>query len=171
MPGACEFLLNRVVHLRSLHGRSTTRRANGLPSSPAATVARVPGRRIALALLAIPLAGCGNPVHSHYSVKQTAPCLRKLGYKVSTNAEKLGPVEASATEGALRAKEKGNALVVTFSENSSEAKNIEDAYKRFSPKPRAKHINDVMSMQHNVVLLWTITPPKDELDRVTGCLR
>ena len=99
MPGACEFLLNRVVHLRSLHGRSTTRRANGLPSSPAATVARVPARRIALALLAIPLAGCGNPVHSHYSVKQTAPCLRKLGYKVSTNAEKPA---ASAQESAER---------------------------------------------------------------------
>jgi hypothetical protein len=129
------------------------------------------GRRVALVLLAIPLAGCGNPVHSHYSVKQTAPCLRKLGYKVSTYAEKLGPVEASATEGALLAKEKGNALTITFSENGSEAKNIEDAYKRFSPPKRRKHINDVMSMQHNVVLLWTITPPKDEMDRVLGCLR
>jgi hypothetical protein len=131
----------------------------------------MPGRRVALALLAIPLAGCGNPVHSHYSVNQTAPCLRKLGYKVSTNAEKLGPVEASATGGALVAREKGNALRITFSDNSSQAKNIEDAYKRFSPPKRRKHINDVMSMQHNAVLLWTITPPKDELDRVLGCLR
>ena len=129
------------------------------------------GRRVALLLLAFPLAACGNPVHSHYSVKQTAPCLRKLHYKVSTDASKLGPVEASATEGALVAREKGNALIVTFSQSDSEAKNIEDAYRRFSPKPRRKHIDDVMSTQHNVVLLWTITPPKDELDRVLGCLR
>jgi hypothetical protein len=131
----------------------------------------MPGRRIALALLVIPLAACGNPVHSHYSVKQTAPCLRKLGYAVSTDTSKMGPVEASATEGALTAKERGNAVRITFSQNASEATNIGDAYKRFSSEKRRKHITDVMSMQHNVVLIWTITPPKDELDRVTGCLR
>jgi hypothetical protein len=121
--------------------------------------------------LSAALAGCGNPVHSHYSVKETAPCLRKLGYTVTTDASKLGPVEASATEGALLAKERGNALKITFSENASEAKNIEAGYRRFTPKPRREHIDDVMSAQKNAVLLWTITPPKDELDRVLGCLR
>src|SRR3989442_10163565 len=80
--------------------------------------------------VAMVLAGCGNPVHSHYSVKQTAPCLRKLGYAVSTNASKLGPIEAAATEGALLAKERGNAVRVTFSQNSSEAGNVEAAYRR-----------------------------------------
>ena len=117
------------------------------------------------------LTGCGNPVHSHYSVKQTAPCLRKLGYKVSTNASKLGPIEASATEGALLAKERGNALTVTFSANSSEANNVEAAYRRFVSKKLRPHIDDVMSSQKNAVLLWTITAPKDELDRALGCLK
>ena len=131
----------------------------------------MPVPRAALLLLVLLLAACGNPVHSHYSVKQTAPCLRKLGYRISTDTSKMGPVEASATEGALTAKETGNAVRITFSQNASEAKNIEDAYKRFSPPKRSKHIKDVMSAQHNVVLIWTITPPKDELDRVLGCLR
>jgi hypothetical protein len=128
-------------------------------------------RRVVLLGLVAALAGCGNPVHSHYSVKQTAPCLRKLGYAVQTDASKLGPVEASATEGALLAKERGNAVKITFSENASEAKNIEAGYRRFTPKPRREHIDDVMSSQKNAVLLWTITPPKEELDRVLGCLR
>ena len=128
-------------------------------------------RGAALLALGLVVAGCGNPVHSHYSVKQTAPCLRKLGYTVTTDASKLGPVEASATEGALLAKERGNAVTITFSQNDSEATNIEAGYRHFVSKRLRKHINDVMSMQHNSVLLWTITPPKDEMDRVLGCLR
>jgi hypothetical protein len=117
------------------------------------------------------LAGCGNPVHSHYSVKQTAPCLRKLGYIVTTDASKLGPVEASATEGALLARERGNALTITFSQNASEAKNIKAGYRHFAPKKLRPHLDDVMSSQKNAVLLWTVTPPKHELDRALGCLR
>src|SRR5437762_13154297 len=121
--------------------------------------------------VAMVLTGCGNPVHSHYSVKETAPCLRKLGYTVTTAASKLGPVEASATEGALRAHEQGNALTITFSENAKEAANIETAYRHVAPKKLRPHIDDVMSAQKNAVLLWTITPPKEESDRVLGCLR
>jgi len=128
-------------------------------------------RRAAPLALVVLLAACGNPVHSHYSVKQTAPCLRKLGYDVDTDASKLGPVEASAPEGALRATETGNALVVTFAEDEAGARNIEAGYRRFvSPRLR-RHIRDVMSSQKNAVLLWTITPPQAELSRVQSCLR
>ena len=91
-------------------------------------------RGAALLALGLVVAGCGNPVHSHYSVKQTAPCLRKLGYTVTTDASKLGPVEASATEGALLAKERGNAVTITFSQNDSEATNIEAGYRHFVSK-------------------------------------
>jgi hypothetical protein len=128
-------------------------------------------RRAAPLALAALIAGCGNPVHSHYAVKETAPCLSKLGYRVITDASKLGPVEASATEGALLAREKGNAVTITFSQNASEAKNIETAYRHFAPKKLRPHLDDVMSAQKNAVLLWTITPPKEESDRVLGCLR
>jgi hypothetical protein len=123
-----------------------------------------------LALAAL-LAGCGNPVHSHYSVDRTAPCLEKLNYDVDTDATSMGPIEASATDGALRAREKGNAVVITFSDDAAEAANIERAYRRFAPKKLRPHISDVMLSQKNAVLRWTITPPKPELDRVLGCLR
>ena len=128
-------------------------------------------RRAALLLAAACVAGCGNPVHSHYSVKETAPCLEKLGYTVDRDASDHGPVEASASEGALLATEQGNAVVITFSANAREATNIRRAYRRFAPKKIRPHITDVMNSQKNAVLRWTITPPRDELDRVLGCLR
>ena len=128
-------------------------------------------RRAAPLALVVVLAACGNPVHSHYSVDQTAPCMSKLGYDVDTNAASLGPVEASAAEGALRAKESGNAVVITFAEDASGTRSLEAGYRRFVPKHVRRHIRDVMSSQKNAVLLWTITPPPDEMQRVLGCLK
>ena len=90
-------------------------------------------RRAAPLLLAALAAGCGNPVHSHYSVRPTAACLKKLGYTVNTNAAQLGPVENSATEGALLAKEPGNAVRITFSSDHGQAANIMAAYHKFTP--------------------------------------
>jgi hypothetical protein len=129
-------------------------------------------RRLIPLVLAVALvAGCGNPVHNHYSIKDTAPCLEKLGYNVDRDASDHGPVEGSASGGALLATEPGNAVVMTFSANGREAANIKRAYKTFAPKKLRPHINDVMESQKNVVLRWTITPPSAELDRVLGCLK
>jgi hypothetical protein len=128
-------------------------------------------RRAAPLLLAALAAGCGNPVHSHYGVRATAECLKKLGYTVNTHAAQLGPVENSATEGALLAKEPGNAVRMTFSADHAQAKNILAAYHQFvSPRLRP-HLSDVLSSQKNATLLWTITPPPDEMQRVLGCLK
>jgi hypothetical protein len=128
-------------------------------------------RHLAPLLLVLGLLGCGNPVHTHYSVTGTSLCLRKLGYNVDTNAAKLGPVEDSATEGALLAREPGNAVRITFSEDHPQALNIMRAYHRFAPKRMRKHLSDVLSAQRNATLLWTVTPPPEELQRVRGCLR
>jgi hypothetical protein len=128
-------------------------------------------RRAAPLVLAALAAGCGNPVHSHYGVKGTATCLRKLGYTVNTHAAQLGPVENSATEGALLAKEPGNAVRITFSQDHGQAVNIMAAYHRFTPEPMRSHLGDVLSAQKNATLLWTITPPPDEMQRVLGCLK
>ena len=116
-------------------------------------------------------AGCGNPVHSHYSVKSTAPCLTKLGYAVDTNSDSLGVIESAAPEGALRASEPGNNVTIDFAQDSAGAAAIARAYHRFGPKRRRKHINDVLESQHNAVLVWEITPPPAELNRVLGCLK
>ena len=127
-------------------------------------------RRTAPLIAAVLLAGCGNPVHNHYSVKDTKPCLKKLGYAV-VDASQRGPIEASAPEGALLAKERGNAVVVTFGGDATEAANIKRAYRRFASKKLRPHLDDVMMSQKNAVLRWTVTPPSDELGRVLGCLR
>jgi hypothetical protein len=130
-------------------------------------------RRSLVVIIALPalLAACGNPVHSHYSVKSTAPCLTKLGYAVNTNAEKLGVIESSAPEGALRASEPGNNVTIDFAQDAGGAAALARAYHTFGPAKRRKHINDVLQMQHNVVLVWEITPPSAELQRVLGCLK
>jgi hypothetical protein len=128
-------------------------------------------RRLALLAATVFAAGCGNPVHSHYSIKETAPCLEGLGYTVDRDASDHGPVEASATEGALLATEPGNAVVITFSADADEAANIKQAYRQFASKKLRPHIDDVMESQKNVVLRWTITPPREEHDRVFGCLK
>lgn len=128
-------------------------------------------RRFLLALaVAGALAGCGNPVRSHYSVSATAPCLSALGYRVNTNADQLGVIESSAPEGALRASERGNNVTIDFADNAAGAAAISKAYHRFGPKKRREHINDVLETQHNAVLVWEITPPPSELSRVLGCL-
>ena len=128
-------------------------------------------RRAAPLLLVALAAACGNPVHSHYGVKATAACLRKLGYTLNTNAARLGPVENSATEGALLAKEPGNAVRITFSADHAQAANIVTAYHRFTPPRLRKHLGDVLSTEKNATLLGTITPPPDEMQRVLGCLK
>ena len=129
------------------------------------------GSLLVVAVLAAGAAGCGNPVHSHYSVKSTAPCLTKLGYAVDTNSEKLGVIESASPEGALRASEPGNNVTIDFAQNASGATAIARAYHRFGPKKRREHISDVLETQHNVVLVWEITPPPAELQRVLGCLK
>jgi hypothetical protein len=128
-------------------------------------------RRAAPLVLAALAAGCGNPVHSHYGVKGTAACLRKLGYTVKTRLGPANAVENSATEGALLAKEPGNAVRITFSQNHEQAVNIMAAYHQFAPEPLRRHLGDVLSAQKNATLLWTITPPPDEMQRVLGCLK
>jgi hypothetical protein len=128
--------------------------------------------RFALALVfAALLSGCGNPVHSHYTVKDTAACLRHLGYRVNTNADKLGVIEAAAPEGALRASEPGNNVTIDFAEDMAGTVPIRHAYHRFGPKRRRRHIEDVLRWQHNAVLVWEITPPTSEETRVLGCLK
>ena len=124
------------------------------------------------ALLAVSAfaAGC-NPVHSHYSVKQTAPCLSKLGYRVDTNDSHLGVIPSAAPDGALRASEPGNTVTISFADDAPGARNIERGYRRHVPRRLRAHLDDVMESQHNAVLVWTITPPSAELQRVLGCLK
>ncbi len=122
--------------------------------------------------LALVLGGCAASKPKPYRVDGTAKCLREAGYQVRTDADKLGAVAASASVGALRALEPGNNVTISFGETQREAANITKLYRRFAPPKLARHIDDVMEVQKNAVLLWGVhTPPPDELDKVVGCLK
>jgi len=121
----------------------------------------------AIAFLA---AGCDTEP-SVYKAEPTAKCLRGKGYDVTTENAKVGVVAAAAPNGGLLAHEPGNAVTIAFGENSDDALAIQRAFRRFAPKKLRPHILDVMRTQKNAVLLWTVTPPLEEMNKVFGCLK
>ncbi len=121
----------------------------------------------AIAFLA---AGCDTEP-SVYKAEPTAKCLRGKGYDVTTENANVGVVAAAAPNGGLLAHEPGNAVTIAFGENSDDALAIQRAFRRFAPKKLRPHILDVMRTQKNAVLLWTVTPPLEEMNKVFGCLK
>jgi hypothetical protein len=125
----------------------------------------------AAAVAAALLAGCGANTVRVYHVDATAKCLRDAGYRVRTDADNLGVIPGSAPLGALRAFEPGNTVTVSLGSDHREAVNISRLYRKFAPKRLRPHIDDVMEIQKNAVLVWTITPPTDDHEKVVGCLK
>jgi hypothetical protein len=125
----------------------------------------------AAAFVALAVAGCGSNAVKVYHADDTGKCLRDGGYRVRTDSENLGVVAAAAPLGSLRAFEPGNTVTISFGNNHREALNISGLYRRFAPGRLRPHIDDVMEIQKNAVLLWTITPPPDDHDKVVGCLK
>jgi hypothetical protein len=129
-------------------------------------------RRVAaLALLGLLAASCGAVGTSAYKADGTASCLQKGGYRVVTDPAKIGVIAAGAPNGGLRAYEPGNALTIAFGANADDALAIQRAFRRFAPRKLRRHIADVMRTQGNAVMLWTITPPQEELNKVFACLK
>ncbi|MFL5950117.1 MAG: hypothetical protein ACJ74M_00780 [Gaiellaceae bacterium] len=125
----------------------------------------------ALLLVAVFAAGC-NSEPSTYKAAPTAKCIHsKLGYDVTTKPAQLGIVERNAANGGLLARHPGNALRIAFAESSGAAPGLEHAFGLFAPKKLKPHITDVMRTNKNAVLLWTVTPPQEEINSVYGCLK
>ncbi|MGZ8739738.1 MAG: hypothetical protein ACXWZ8_03980 [Gaiellaceae bacterium] len=116
-------------------------------------------------------AGCSSGEPSTFKAGPTATCLKGEGYRVTTDDAKVGVLAANSPNGGLLAKEPGNALTIAFAQDSDDAIKTAAAIKRFAPKKLRPHITDVMRTQKNAVLLWTITPPQDELNQVFACLK
>ena len=127
-------------------------------------------RVLPLVAVALLVAGC-NSEPSVYKAEPTAKCLRGKGFRVTTEASEVGVVAAAAPNGGLRAFEPGNTVTIAFGESSDDALGIQRAFRRFAPKRLRPHIDDVMRLQKNAVLLWTVTPPSEEMDTVFGCLK
>jgi hypothetical protein len=127
-------------------------------------------RVLPLVAVALLVAGC-NSEPSVYKAEPTAKCLRGKGFRVTTEGSEVGVVAAAAPNGGLRAFEPGNTVTIAFGESSDDALGIQRAFRRFAPKRLRPHIDDVMRLQKNAVLLWTVTPPSEEMDTVFGCLK
>ncbi len=130
--------------------------------------------RLALPILitaGLVLGGCSSGEPSTFKAGPTAKCLTGEGYSVTTDDAKVGVLAANAPNGGLRANELGNALTIAFAQDSDDAIKTAGAFKRFAPKKLRPHITDVMRIQKNAVLLWTVTPPQDELNKVFACLK
>jgi hypothetical protein len=123
-----------------------------------------------VALTVLVAAGCGAAPKT-YHVDGTATCLRDTGYRVRTDAANMGVVAAAAPLGSVRAFETGNVVTISFGGDHREAINISKLYRKFAPKKLRPHIDDVMEIDKNAVLLWTVTPPIEEHDKVIGCLK
>ena len=117
------------------------------------------------------LAGCSAGDPWTFKAGPTATWLKGYGYSVTTDDAKVGVLAANAPNGGLLAKEPGNALTIAFAQDSDDAIKTAAAVKKFAPKKLQPHINDVMRTEKNAVLLWTVTPPQDELNKVFACLK
>jgi hypothetical protein len=125
----------------------------------------------ALVPLALLAAGC-NSEPSVYTAEPTAKCLRsKLHYQVTTDPAQLGVVERNAANGGLIAHHPGNAFRAGFAESSDAAAGLEHGFRVFASKKLRPHIDDVMRTNKNVVFLWTVTPPQEEINAVFDCLK
>jgi hypothetical protein len=124
-----------------------------------------------LVLAGLLLAGCSSGEPSTFKAEPTAKCLSKNGFTVTTDDTKVGVIAANAPNGGLRANEPGNALTIAFGQDSDDAIKIGAAFKKFAPETLRPHITDVMRTQKNAVLLWTVTPPQEEQDKVFACLK
>jgi hypothetical protein len=143
-------------------------------SAPGVAVQSAAQMRLALTIsitAGLFLAGCSSGEPSAFKAGPTATCLNGNGYRVTTDDAKVGILAANAPNGGLRANEPGNALTIAFGQNSDDAIQIAAAFKKFAPKRLKPHIDDVMRTQKNAVLLWTVTPPQAELNKVVGCLK
>lgn len=120
-------------------------------------------------LLVLLVAGCGKAGATIYTREATSACLAKAGLTPKPVSDTSDFVANSATGGAFRVDLNDNRVTVSFGETLQDAKNIDDAYRRF----RAKNvgIDDVLRQQDNAVMLWHVHPSDADIGAITGCLK
>jgi hypothetical protein len=125
-----------------------------------------------LALLALLAAGCGARSNTPFTAKGTVGCIRGKGFvDVTTRPSEVGVIASFAANGGLRAKSpNGNVATVAFTRDSTTVTSTEEAFRLHAPPALRPHINDVMRVDRNAVIVWTTTPADDDEQAVEGCL-
>jgi hypothetical protein len=111
--------------------------------------------------------GCGGSGSSSlYTLEKTRACLAAKHVKLG------GPLDfvaTTATGGALRATLAANFVTVVFGSTTTDADNIDQAYRQFHAKNVG--IDDVLRQDRNVVMLWHVHPSDADLAEIGGCLK
>jgi hypothetical protein len=128
---------------------------------------------LAAASFAVFAAGCGSRSTKPYTAAGSAPCIAKKGFTgVTTNSVKVGFIAGFADNGGLKAKAPdGNVVTIAFAaDDTAGVESTRAAFKTHAPPKLRPHIDDIMDTKGNAVLVWTTTPPSQELALVEGCL-
>jgi hypothetical protein len=132
-------------------------------------------RLVLLVAVAALVAGCGVRNSTPFSAKATANCLSTKGFTaVTTNPVKIGFVAAFADDGGLRGTSPDhNVLTIAFAADaqSTSTSSLEDSFRSHAPASLRPHMGDIMSVNRNAVIVWTISPSSDDSDAVNRCLR
>jgi hypothetical protein len=117
-------------------------------------------------------AACGVRNSKPFTAAGTASCLADHGFKnVTTNPGAVGFVAAFAGHGGLKGTSpSGNTLTIAFTAGTDSVSTTEDAFRTHAPPSVRPHMSDIMTVNRNAVLLWTVTPKGSESDTVTHCL-
>jgi hypothetical protein len=132
-------------------------------------------RRLLLVVpLALALAACGGGAPKPYAAGPTAACLRQHHFEnVSTAEAKVPLLFQTAENGGLIATppEGGNTLEIGFTASKAGVTDLRKAIRRVASPGLRPHLGDVLSVQRNAVLLWTVAPTAVQQQTVLACLR
>jgi hypothetical protein len=116
------------------------------------------------------LAGCAGSVSTTHTLAKTRSCLIAKGAVI--RQPKGDFVASTASGGTIRVYPhglKGNFVTLSFGADPTEAQAIVTGYDRFHSKKFG--VEDILSTDQNVTLLWKVHPTSGDADLVTGCLK
>jgi alkanesulfonate monooxygenase SsuD/methylene tetrahydromethanopterin reductase-like flavin-dependent oxidoreductase (luciferase family) len=125
--------------------------------------------RVLLALVlacAALVAGCGGGTKI-YDADKSEACVRQANLRVGPPPP--GDLVASAAEGgAFTAHLGDNTAVVSFGNDRAGAERIVRAYQHFVRNP---HLDDILKVKSNAVMLWAVGPTDNDAATIEGCLK
>jgi len=140
---------------------------------------------LCVALVCVPLlAGCGGddenaateptttgPRVTFYARGPTMACLRRKGFRVTTNAKDVGFIAYTAVGGALRARRpKGADVIMAFGVDGDDAAQTLIGIKRAATTEKGRLFKTKLR-RSNVAILWAYHPTANQKRNVYGCLK
>jgi hypothetical protein len=126
-----------------------------------------------LAVLTVLAAGCGVRNSKPFTAAGSEKCFKEKGFtQVTTDPARVGFIAGFAENGGLQARSpSGNVLTIAFTADEDSTASTEQAFRARAPKSLRPHMSDILRVERNAVLVWTISPDPGEYDTARRCLR